>query len=373
MNLNSKFLIMPVVFVFSILLVLPFQSHGLETLDFPGQVEFSIKLPENWIYEKNLLYDGTGWIVSLYDGEDWSIATDISQYKNPSSLNNISDDEIIETSFLSYYYVCQDDVYDKISLDKLDSQLQNLLNYHYQKELSEFITDSEDIHEWYFYLSEAELKEYFEPKTLDQNAPVLSSVPLITDYMTGTLCTDFVPIDYEIFDDDDFTRYQIFYTWKENFVDGTYYEHFATADDLWIKTNTASYVISLNTKSAYSEFDRHVQYVDDIINSIEISQIQKITEPKIPADSKLLVGQWSNNLVSDVEMYLEIEYYVNNNVMIRPSFLSNMHNIEIISIPSWLKNSSLWYYEQVISEEQFLQILNYVIEKGIIKYNIVDK
>jgi hypothetical protein len=373
MNFNSKFLIMPVVFVFSILLILPFQSHGLETLDFPGQVEFSIKLPENWIYEKNLLYDGTGWIVSLYDGEDWSIATDISQYKNPSSLNNISDDEIIETSFLSYYYVCQDDVYDKISLDKLDSQLQNLLNYHYQKELSEFITDSEDIYEWYFYLSEAELKDYFEPKTLDQNAPVLSSVPLITDYMTGTLCTDFVPIDYEIFDDDDFTRYQIFYTWKENFVDGTYYEHFATADDLWIKTNTASYVISLNTKSAYSEFDRHVQYVDDIINSIEISQIQKITEPKIPADSKLLVGQWSNNLVSDVEMYLEIEYYVNNNVMIRPSFLSNMHNIEIISIPSWLKNSSLWYYEQVISEEQFLQILNYVIEKGIIKYNIVDK
>ena len=110
--------------------------------------------------------------------------------------------------------------------------------YHHQKELGELFTDLEDVYEWYFYVSEDELKEFFAPKIIDPNAPALESIPEIDQYLQGDMCSDFIPIEYEIVETENYIRYQIFYTWKQNFVDGTYFDHFSTSDDIIINSKS---------------------------------------------------------------------------------------------------------------------------------------
>lgn len=373
MNSKTKFTIFIAFFSISLIFIQSNQSFASETLDIQGDLPFSLKIPQNWLYEKNVSFSNSGWALTLYDSQDWSISTDISQYEAPISLNSFSQDEIIETSFLSAYYVCQDNVYEKIPFDELDSRIQNLLLYHHQKELSEFFTDLEDVYEWYSYVSEDELKEFFAPKIIDSNAPVLEPIPEIDQYLQGDMCSDFIPIEYEIIETENYIRYQIFYTWKQNFADGTYFDHFSTSDDIIINSKSKSYVINFDTKSSYDDYYSHLQSIDQIISSLKILEPNLLEESKISQDTKTQVGLWASDTSSNFEMYYEIEYLVNEGIMDRPSFLSQIHEIKVNSVPEWLKNIALWYYEGQLTDDEFLNMLSYLINEKFIKFEILDK
>lgn len=372
MKIRKNSVLLCIIFSMLILISINNESFAVEneTLKFETEIPFSFNVPTNWIYEENVLLSNSGWVVTLYDSEEWSISSDISQYKSPILLRNLSDDEVIETTFLSYYYLCNENIFEKIPFVELDSQLQNLLFYHHQKEIDEFLTDTQDITEWYYYLSLDELNDFFNPKTPDNQAPKLNQPPELENYLRGDMCSDFLPIEYEISKSDDFSRFEIFYTWKQSFPDGTFFEHFSTSNDLWLDSNSSSYVISINTNSNYEDFEIHVDSVDEIIKSFKIYDLNEKSPQKISQNTRITFGMWANNQIHSADIFYELEYMVNENIIKKPVHISNFDRIQITSVPSWMKNSSQWFYEQQIPDSQFFTLIEYLLDTKIIESKI---
>ena len=61
--------------------------------------------------------------------------------------------------------------------------------------------------------------------------------------------------------------------------------------------------------------------------------------------------------------------YVDKEIIDIP-FEINENNVYEIDIPDWVKNVGYWWIEEAISDEDFVQVVNYLIDKKIISLPI---
>jgi len=89
----------------------------------------------------------------------------------------------------------------------------------------------------------------------------------------------------------------------------------------------------------------------------------------IPGVIKPFLIEWLNDKISDGYLIGAFQKYVDVK-LIDVSFEINDENILEIDIPNWVKNIGYWWIEGMISDEDFAQVVNYLIDKKIISLPI---
>jgi len=79
---------------------------------------------------------------------------------------------------------------------------------------------------------------------------------------------------------------------------------------------------------------------------------------------------WTEELISDSEFTQTIQYLIQNKIMVIPVGVPDFSNpIFIVSqeIPPWIKNNADWWAQGLISDDDFVSGIKYLVEQGIIK------
>jgi len=85
----------------------------------------------------------------------------------------------------------------------------------------------------------------------------------------------------------------------------------------------------------------------------------------IPGVIKPILTNWLSGNISDGFMIGAFQKYVDKEIIDIP-FEINEDNVYGIDIPDWVKNVGYWWIEERISDEDFAQVLNYLIDEQII-------
>jgi len=99
--------------------------------------------------------------------------------------------------------------------------------------------------------------------------------------------------------------------------------------------------------------------------------ISSAQDALIPNWIKNVAGWWASGVISENEFLTGIEYLVNNNIILL-DFVPCNYKIQnqygdTKSVPDWIKNNANWWSENLIGDTDFINGLQYLIEYKIIK------
>jgi len=94
-------------------------------------------------------------------------------------------------------------------------------------------------------------------------------------------------------------------------------------------------------------------------------------DAQIPSWVKNVAGWWGSDIISENEFVTGIEYLINNNIILL-DFVPCNYKIQsqygdIKSVPDWIKNNANWWSDNLIDDTDFINGLQYLIEYKIIK------
>ncbi|AFS82132.1 peptidase [Candidatus Nitrosopumilus sediminis] len=119
-------------------------------------------------------------------------------------------------------------------------------------------------------------------------------------------------------------------------------------------------VISINENSLSGVYEINLFYNDSFIEKISFT----VSNPLIPDWIKNNAQSWSSDNASDSEFIDGIEYFIEKGLIIKPS--SAISDSEQ-KIPDWIKNNAKWWADDQISVEDFVKSIQYLLKKGIIR------
>ena len=127
-------------------------------------------------------------------------------------------------------------------------------------------------------------------------------------------------------------------------------------------TNNGSYksVISINENSLSGFYDVELSHNNSHVGKVSFV----VFTPEIPDWIKNNAKWWSSASISDSEFIDGIEYMIEEGFMkISPTERSSTSEQEI---PDWIKNNAKWWADDTISDEDFIKSIQYLVKKGII-------
>ena len=99
--------------------------------------------------------------------------------------------------------------------------------------------------------------------------------------------------------------------------------------------------------------------------TLDTSIDEIILEPEIdiPSWIKSNAGWWAQDLISDSDFVLGIQYLITEGIMTIPQTESG--NPSSQEIPAWIKNNAGWWAQDLISDSDFVLGIQYLISNGI--------
>ena len=88
----------------------------------------------------------------------------------------------------------------------------------------------------------------------------------------------------------------------------------------------------------------------------------------IPQSVRLFLIEWLSEKISDGYLIDAFQKYVDPKLIDIP-FEINEENIHEIDIPDWVKSVGYWWIQGEISDKEFAQVINYLIDENIISSN----
>ncbi len=88
-----------------------------------------------------------------------------------------------------------------------------------------------------------------------------------------------------------------------------------------------------------------------------------ILEPEIPPWIKSNAGWWAQDLISDSDFVLGIQYLITEGIMTVPPTESG--NTGSQEIPPWIKSNAGWWSQDLITDSDFVLGIQYLISNGI--------
>lgn len=85
----------------------------------------------------------------------------------------------------------------------------------------------------------------------------------------------------------------------------------------------------------------------------------------IPELIKPIMSSWLSGNISDGFLIDAFQKYIDSQIIDIP-FEINENNVYDIDVPDWVKNVGYWWIEGAISDNDFSQVVNYLIDKRII-------
>ncbi len=87
----------------------------------------------------------------------------------------------------------------------------------------------------------------------------------------------------------------------------------------------------------------------------------------IPSWIKNNAGWWSKDQIGDSDFVLGIQFLINEGIMRIPPSTSDSTSEITNEIPSWIKNNARWWSQGVITDNDFVSGIQWLINNGIIK------
>ena len=92
----------------------------------------------------------------------------------------------------------------------------------------------------------------------------------------------------------------------------------------------------------------------------------------IPQAIKQFLIEWLNEKMSDGYLIDALQKYVDVKLIEIP-FEVNEYNINDIDIPDWVKNIAYWWIQGGVSDKEFAEVINYLVNQNIITpYTIIQ-
>jgi len=96
-------------------------------------------------------------------------------------------------------------------------------------------------------------------------------------------------------------------------------------------------------------------------------EIQTLKSQHVPIWIKNNANWWSLELIEDSDFVAGLEYLIQNEIVIIPDSAVTTNEITTQEIPSWIKNTAGWWSEDLITEKEFIDGLQWLITNGIVK------
>ena len=127
-------------------------------------------------------------------------------------------------------------------------------------------------------------------------------------------------------------------------------------------SNNGNYrsLISINSDSLTGRYDIHLSYNGVFVGSTSF----QILNPEIPVWVKNNANSWSSSSLTDSEFANNLEYLIDQGIVDVSS--TERFSVSEKTIPAWLKNNAKWWYTNQISDEDFIKSIQYLVKKGII-------
>jgi len=128
-------------------------------------------------------------------------------------------------------------------------------------------------------------------------------------------------------------------------------------------TSSGNYkaLFSINPSSLPGKYEINLEYAGKQIDSVSFNVLSK----SIPSWIKDNAKSWSSSAMTDFEFIDGLEYLIEENIItISPHEQSPSSDR---MIPDWVKNNTTWWTDDKISDEDFINSIQYLIKKGIIR------
>ena len=128
-------------------------------------------------------------------------------------------------------------------------------------------------------------------------------------------------------------------------------------------TSSGNYktIFTINSNSLPGQYRINLEYNSQSIGSVSFEVLSK----NIPSWIKDNARWWSSSAISDSEFIDGIEYLLNEDIISISS--KSQTSFSERSIPSWIKDNARWWSNNEITEDEFIQALQYLIKSGIIR------
>jgi len=103
-----------------------------------------------------------------------------------------------------------------------------------------------------------------------------------------------------------------------------------------------------------------------LVGTIPIASAQNSTNTTLPNWIKKNAKWWSEGSVEDRDFVQGIQYLIQKGIMKIPQTKSS-DSVSEEKIPQWVKNNAGWWADDKISDNDFVSGIQYLISKGIMK------
>jgi len=137
-----------------------------------------------------------------------------------------------------------------------------------------------------------------------------------------------------------------------------------TIIDQWI------YLMAFSADS--TEFSNYSPTFQKILNSFEIEQdssipAETIKKLQIPDWIRNNAKWWSEGAIGDNDFVSGLQYLIKEKIMQIPETSKAVTPGGTEEIPAWIKNNADWWSQGLISDDDFVKGIQYLVEQGIIK------
>ena len=98
----------------------------------------------------------------------------------------------------------------------------------------------------------------------------------------------------------------------------------------------------------------------------EATQYESTEKPKIPSWIQSTAGWWSEGKIGDSDFILGIQYLIEMKVITVDSLLDDKTENANNKVPNWIKNTAGWWSEGMLSDDDFVKGIQYMVTNGII-------
>ena len=120
-------------------------------------------------------------------------------------------------------------------------------------------------------------------------------------------------------------------------------------------------IVSINENTLSGVYKIDLFHNDSFVKTLSFV----VTNPTIPDWIKNNAKWWSSNSVSDSEFIDGLEYLIEEGLI--TVYPGTSISISEQEIPDWIKNNAKWWANDQISDEDFVKSIQYLVKKGIIR------
>ncbi len=112
-------------------------------------------------------------------------------------------------------------------------------------------------------------------------------------------------------------------------------------------------------------------YFTDAIKIVDVDSSQSAKastiQPEIPTWIKQNAGWWAEGKIDDVSFLGGVGFLIKNNIIsISEEYSENNYDEKESNIPDWVRQTSKWWNNDLISDGDFIKSLEYLVGRGII-------